>query len=104
MEIEIKDLEFGDYCHATKCSDCDPKDPWFVGFLSRVAITEDGEVRYYLRRADQTGGWDVYGYQHCRKIEVEEGKEIVEQNGWNKIWAKHEADEGLCPHCGKELD
>lgn len=65
-------LNLGDYVLASKYSDCDPNDPWRVGFIVKIIITSRGE-RYVIGEED--GTWsDMREYRHAKIITKEEGK------------------------------
>jgi hypothetical protein len=72
-------VRLGDYVLATKYSDCDPNDPWRVGFLVRIIHTWNKPDRFIV--GEQNGTWsDFYEYLHAKKITAEEGREWIEAN------------------------
>lgn len=83
-------VSLGDYVLATKYSDCDPGDPWRVGYVVRIITDKRGET-YIVGNHD--GTWnDFREYNHCRKITPEQGWAWIEANGGAKR-----------PEAGKEL-
>ena len=71
-------VSLGDYVLATKYSDCDPGDPWHVGYVVRIIKDKRGET-YIVGNHD--GTWsDFREYNHCRSITPEEGKAWIEAN------------------------
>jgi hypothetical protein len=72
----------GEYVLASKFPDCDPHDPWRVGYVCQVIETWwlKGTLRlpfsYVIGEAD--GTWsDKYQYRCCRRITAEEGDEWI---------------------------
>lgn len=63
----------GDYVLASKFHDCDPLDPWRVGFVVRIIHTWNRDTRYIIGEANSTWS-DFYEYRYCRKITPEQGK------------------------------
>ena len=62
-----RQIKINDYVFASKFSDEDPNDPWFVGFVD--AILEEHDSKKY-----KVGG---RFYKNCRKISAKEGKRIL---------------------------
>lgn len=68
-------VEIGDYVLATKYSDCDPGDPWRVGFVAR--IIEDRRGTTYII-GEQDGTWsDFREFNYAKKITPPEGREWI---------------------------
>ena len=71
-------VSLGDYVLATKYSDCDPQDPWRVGFVVRIITDKRGET-YII--GEQDGTWnDFREYRHAKKITADEGRAWLEAN------------------------
>ena len=66
-------IKLGDYVLATKWRDCDPHDPWAVGYVCRIIKGwKRRNTLYVVGNAD--GTWrDCREYSHARKISQEEG-------------------------------
>jgi hypothetical protein len=62
------DLEVGDYVFASRWSDCDPGDPWSVGFVSEV-----GEGYVVL------AGRSYRRFPRAMAITPEQGRRIMEE-------------------------
>jgi len=69
------DLKLGDYVFASRWSDCDPGDPWAVGFVS--------EVGSYLKSVTKAGYIVLRGgsrrWGRAMRITQEQGRRICEQ-------------------------
>lgn len=65
-------LKIGDYCHAHRWRDKDPKDPFAVGFLKNVLINRNGV--YFALDGD---GVPERFFPHCEKITQEEGTALL---------------------------
>jgi len=68
-QIANKDLKIGDYCLASKYSDEDPYDPWYIGYLEEIRITPD--ATYYKIEGCYRE------FKHCRKITFEYGANYI---------------------------
>ena len=73
--VKIKSLRgpisIGHYVFVSKYSDCDPMDPWAVGFLCSYGI--DGRGKFYEVDSSK------YRYRHCKKITKETGDSIINE-------------------------
>lgn len=68
----------GDYVLASKWHDGDPKDPWAIGFLARVAMGRFG-VRYVV--VDSEGkAFRASGFRRVKKITPGRGKWLLENS------------------------
>jgi hypothetical protein len=66
-------VHLGDYVLASKYSDCDPKDPWRVGYV--VRIIQDAKGTTYVV-GEKDGTWsDFREYKHARRITHDEGRD-----------------------------
>ena len=77
-------MKLGDYVHAAKYSDCDPNDPWRIGFVVRIIETWKPhpvlatEIRRTYVIGEQDGTWnDFREYNHAEKITREQGAEFL---------------------------
>ena len=75
----------GEYVLASKFADCDPNDPWRVGFVCQVIETwqpATGMQRFAYVIGDADGEWtDNRMYRYCRRITAEDGNE------WLRLYA-----------------
>lgn len=63
-------LKVGDYVFASRWSDCDPSDPWAVGFVAELG---DG----YVQLAESPGIQGARRWKHAMRISTEQGWAIV---------------------------
>lgn len=76
-------VSLDDYVLATKYSDCDPQDPWRVGFVVRIITDKRGET-YII--GEQDGTWsDFREYKHAKKITADEGRAWLEANAPHEL-------------------
>lgn len=71
-------INLGDYVLASKYRDCDPGDPWRVGFVVRIITTlsRSRSTTYIIGEAD--GTWsDFREYNYALKITPEAGKSWI---------------------------
>ncbi len=66
-------ITVGDYCHAHRWRDADPKDPWAVGFVSAIRVCPDGKPMFQLRG---DGVSDRF-YQHCHPLSPMSGNTLI---------------------------
>ena len=72
-------MELGDYCLFHKWGDCDPSDPWHVGYLAEL---HEEPIEHY--RPKETGR----SFAHCKKISRKLGSlimqvfPILEKHSW----------------------
>lgn len=71
FELHMDGLEFGDYCIASQYGDMSIYDPWAIGYLRSVIISDAGKIRYMLSGEDVPPRW----YSHCKKITPEDAKQ-----------------------------
>ena len=75
----------GEYVLAHKWSDCDPQDPWRVGFVCQVVETwnpQSSQNRFEYVIGEQNGQTtDLRPYSYCRRITAEEGREWIALHG-----------------------
>ena len=73
-------IKLGDYVLASHWSDCDPGDPWRVGFVVAIIhrwkphprLPTQNETRYLIGEAD--GGYtDFREYRHAKRISAAKG-------------------------------
>ena len=70
------DLAVGDYVFASRWSDCDPGDPWFVGHVAEIHLAAaEHAIPYpgYVVLAESLRRWP-----HAMRITPEQGKRICE--------------------------
>jgi hypothetical protein len=71
------DLKVGDYVFASRWSDCDPGDPWYVGHVAEIHLAEPGHaVPYpgYVVLRETARRWP-----HAMRITQEQGARIVKE-------------------------
>lgn len=73
---KIKDLEFGDYCHAYNYRDKSPMDSFALGFLKAVEIVE-GKFLFLLEGPGVPRRW----FKHCEKVTADEGLALLKRPG-----------------------
>ena len=72
------DIRLGDYVLASTWGDCDPFDPWRVGFVCQLVYTWTKSIKhirasYIIGEAD--GTWtDTRQYRHARRITAKFGQ------------------------------
>lgn len=71
-------LNIGDYVLATRWSDGDPQDPWFIGFL--CGVTEEKDPRYFV--SDAEGRQIHRAFDRVKKIQPEVGAYLIEQKDY----------------------
>ena len=69
--VDELSLSIGDYVFATKYSDADPNDRWFVGTIDLIANTSKPHILF-----NDTGGLK---YFYAQRITAEEGEFILER-------------------------
>lgn len=78
----------GEYVLASKFSDCDPCDPWRVGFVCEVTEVwkpQAGQKRFYYVIGDAEGKpAEARRYSYCRRITAEEGDKWLSLYGTDK--------------------
>lgn len=68
-------LVVGDYVFASRWTDCDPGDPWMVGFVSEVGCHPGATVNvWFVRIGDNGRRWP-----NAMKITEDEGRNICEK-------------------------
>ena len=76
-----KRARVGEYVLASTYSDCDPNDPWRVGYVCQVTETWTplpGSLRFAYIIGYEDGTWDdLRHYRYCRRITAEEGAEWI---------------------------
>lgn len=71
-------IQIGTYVLASHWSDCDPNDPWIIGWVVRI-IQDARGTAYLIGRQD--GTWYHHReYRHCREITLEEGEAWLRQH------------------------
>lgn len=70
-------VKIGDYVLASRWSDRDPHDPWFVGHVAKVEFVRG---RFFVWLMESGRSWP-----HCWKITAEIGEKILKQYGSTEI-------------------
>ena len=72
-----RDIQIGDYVHASKYSDREIGDPWRIGFVAQI-ITDKFGVRFVIGDAHGVCT-DLRAYRHAKRISAEEGLKFLEK-------------------------
>jgi len=64
-------LSIGDYVLATKYSDADPNDPWFIGTIDLIGLDHKG---WFIQFNEMVRRWRNYA-----KLTKEDGKKLLEE-------------------------
>lgn len=79
---KAKRARVGEYVLAHTFSDCNPRDPWRVGFVCEVLEIwkpKPGQKRFYYVIGDEDGSpAEARRYPYCRRISAEEGADTIE--------------------------
>jgi len=68
-----KKINIGNYVFASRWSDEDPNDPWYVGRVT--AIMADGDLHVRRYQVEHQSRW----WPHVRRISSKEGEKILSE-------------------------
>lgn len=72
-----KRARVGEYVLATVWADCDPRDPWRVGFVCEIVDYWKPRVTRYVIGGEDGKRHDVRQFEYVRRITAEEGAEWI---------------------------